>query len=128
MNACPATLALLCLAPVAAQAMDLYHYDLDSLNYMSTDVVIGTVTARPEHKFTVTVDGIVYGALAAGEKLETLSDFLGFFQPMEDGQQVILFLDRRPHPVTYSVSRCRQVASRCGAFGSVPDRYLPTHS
>ena len=99
MNACPATLALLCLAPVAAQAMDLYHYDLDSLNYMSTDVVIGTVTARPEHKFTVTIDGIVYGALAAGEKLETLSDFLGFFQSMEDGQQVILFLDRRPHPV-----------------------------
>jgi len=94
-------LAVLCLAPVAAQAMDLHHYDLDSLNYMSTDVVIGTVSVGPERKFTVTVNGTVYGALAAGEKLETLSDFLGFFQPMEDGQRVILFLDRRPHPIHF---------------------------
>jgi len=101
MNICPAMLAVLCLAPVAAQAMDLYHYDLDSLTYMSTDVVIGTVSVRPEHKFTVTVNGAVYGAVAAGEKLETLSDFLGFFQPMEDGQQVILFLDRRPRRIDF---------------------------
>lgn len=97
----PAMLAALYLWPVAAHAMDLYHYDLDSLNYMSTDVVVGTVSVKREQKFTVTVNDTVYGAVAAGEKLETLSDFLGLFQPMEDGQQVIMFLDRRPHRIHF---------------------------
>ncbi|HLY16630.1 MAG TPA: hypothetical protein VKR61_05370 [Bryobacteraceae bacterium] len=84
------------VVPLAACAMNLPHYDLESLVYMSTDVVTATVSVRPEHKFVATVTGAVYGSIAAGDRLETLSDFLGFFQPMEDGQRVILFLDRRP--------------------------------
>jgi hypothetical protein len=80
----------------AACAMDLPHYDLDSLIYMSTDAVTARIWVRPDRKFAVTITGALYGSLVAGDKLDTLSDFLGFFQPMEDGQQVVLFLDRRP--------------------------------
>ncbi|MGA3042670.1 MAG: hypothetical protein ABSF54_17990 [Bryobacteraceae bacterium] len=81
---------------VAAPAMNLPHYDLDSLAYMSTDIVTATLSAGSQQQFTAAVTDVLYGSSKSGDRLETLSPFLSFFRPMEDGQRVILFLDRRP--------------------------------
>ncbi|HEY1204060.1 MAG: hypothetical protein ABSH46_20980 [Bryobacteraceae bacterium] len=86
------------LLPFVAEAMDQPHYDLDSLAYMSTDIVIATLSVDTKQRITVTVTDTVYGSLHAGDKLDMLSEFLaGFFRPMEDGQRIVLFLDGRPH-------------------------------
>ena len=85
------------LLPFVAEAMDQLHYDLDSLAYMSTDIVIATLSVDTRNRITATVTDTVYGSLHAGDKLDTLSEFLGFFRPMEDGQRIVLFLDGRPH-------------------------------
>ena len=85
----------------AALAMTMPHYQLDSLVYMSTDIVIADISVESKSKFTATVTETLYGALSPGEKLETLSIFLDFYQPMVTGQKVILFLDRRPRPPVY---------------------------
>ncbi len=85
------------LLPFVAEALDQPHYDLDSLAYMSTDIVIATLSVDTRHRITATVTDTVYGSLHAGDKLDTLSEFLGFFRPMEDGQRIVLFLDGRPH-------------------------------
>jgi hypothetical protein len=66
------------LLPPAAQAMNLLHYDLDSLVYMSTDIVIATLSVDSKQRFTATVTDTLYGMVGAGETLDTLSDFLGF--------------------------------------------------
>ncbi len=82
--------------PFAANAMDLPHHDLDSLVYLSTDIVIADLSVNSQHKITATVTDTLHGSLRPGEKLATLSEFLNFFDPLEDGQRVILFLDSRP--------------------------------
>jgi hypothetical protein len=79
-----------------AFGMDLPHYDVDSLVYVSTDVVIAHLSVNPSHEFTATVTETIYGSLHPGDKLDTLSEFLSFFRPIEDGQDVVLFLDGRP--------------------------------
>ena len=84
------------ILPLAAAAMDLPHYDLDSLAYMSTDIVTATLSVGSPQQFTATVADILYGSLKSGDKLETLSPSLSLYRPMEKGQRVILFLDRRP--------------------------------
>lgn len=84
------------ILPLAAHAMDLPHYDLDSLAYMSTDIVTATLSVNSHQQFTATVADILYGSLEPRDRLETLTPFLSFFRPMENGQRVILFLDRRP--------------------------------
>jgi len=93
-------LGLVILHPVA-DAMDLLHYDLDSLAYMSTDIVIATLSVDSKRRFTAAITESLYGTLRPGDTLDTLSDFLGFFQPMENGQRAILFLDRRSHPASF---------------------------
>jgi hypothetical protein len=90
-------LAVLILLPVGAVAMDLPHYDLDSLVYLSTDIVLADLSKDAKGNFTATVTEGLYGSLQPGEKLDTLTPFLTFFHPLDDGQKVILFLDRRPH-------------------------------
>ncbi|HEX3472364.1 MAG TPA: hypothetical protein VHT28_14365 [Silvibacterium sp.] len=77
--------------------MNLTHYDLDSLVYLSTDIVIARMSEDAEHSLSATVTETLYGALNPGDRVERLSPFLSFFRPMEDGMNVILFLDRRPH-------------------------------
>ena len=84
-----------------AHAMDLPHYDLDSLAYMSTDIVIATLSVSSKRRFTAAVTESLYGTLRPGDTIDTLSDFLGFFQPLENGQRTILFLDRRSHPASF---------------------------
>lgn len=90
------TLVILFL-PSDAFAMDLPHYDLDSLVYLSTDIVLADISKDAHGNFTVTVTETLYGSLQPGAKLDTLTPFLMFFQPLDDGQKVVLFLDRRPH-------------------------------
>jgi hypothetical protein len=84
------------ILPLAAPAVNLPHYDLDSLAYMSTDIVIATLSVGSQRQFTATVADILYGNLKSGDRLETLSQIFGSYLPMENGQRVILFLDRRP--------------------------------
>jgi hypothetical protein len=88
---------LIFLVPLRAEAMDLPHYDLDSLVYLSTDIVIADVAKDSKGNFTVTVTECLYGSVQSGTKLDKLTPFLMFFQPLGDGQKIVLFLDRRPH-------------------------------
>jgi hypothetical protein len=76
--------------------MDLPHYGLDSLVYLSTDIVIADLSKDAHGNFTAIVTEVLYGSLRPGGKLDALTPFLTFFQPLNDGQKVILFLDRRP--------------------------------
>ena len=87
---------LILLLPFRAGAMDLPHYDLDSLAYLSTDIVVADIAKDSKSNFTATVTEDLYGILPVGTKLEALTPFLTFFRPLNDGQKVILFLDRRP--------------------------------
>ncbi len=84
------------LAP-ASNAMDMPHYDLNSLVYMSTNIVIAGLSEDAEHKFTATVIEALYGSLQPNDRLDTLTPFLIYFRPMENRMTVVLFLDRRPH-------------------------------
>jgi hypothetical protein len=77
--------------------MDMRTYDVTSLVYLSTDIVIADLSEDRQHQFTATVTETLYGALHPGDKLTTLTPFLTFFSPMQDGMRVILFLDSRPH-------------------------------
>jgi hypothetical protein len=99
--------SLLLLFPIfllasAALVMNLSHYQLDSLVYMSTDIAIAEISRVSQGKFTATVTETFYGPLSPGEKPETLSVFLEFYRPMVMGQKAILFLDRRPLPPVLS--------------------------
>jgi hypothetical protein len=87
---------LILLLPVAAIAVNLPHYDLDSLVYLSTDIVLADISKDSRGNFTATVTEVLYGSLDLGAKLDTLTPFLMFFRPLDNGQKVILFLDRRP--------------------------------
>jgi hypothetical protein len=80
----------------ALRAMNMRTYDLTSLVYLSTDIVIADLSEDSQHQFTATVTETLYGALHPGDKLNTLTPFLTFFSPMQDGMHVILFLDSRP--------------------------------
>jgi hypothetical protein len=88
------------LLPHALFATLLWHYDTDSLAYMSTDVVIATVSVESPERLTATVTDVLYGALRPGDVLDKLSSSLRFFRPMNDGQRVVLFLSRRPRKST----------------------------
>jgi hypothetical protein len=88
---------LILLLPAGAAAMDLPHYDLESLVYLSTDIVLADLSKDSHGNFTAAVTEALLGSLQPGEKLDALTPFLTFFQPLNNGQKVILFLDRRPH-------------------------------
>src|SRR5262249_40303812 len=82
--------------PRLLTAMNLPHYDIDSLAYMSTDIVVTTLSVDSQKRMTASVTDVLFGGLKPGDVLDKLSLFLSFFQPMDDGQKMILFLDRRP--------------------------------
>lgn len=81
----------------ASYAMILPRYDVNSLVYLSTDIVIAKISEDSQHNFSATVISPLYGSLRPNDRVEQLSPFLAFFRPMEDGMKVVLFLDRRPH-------------------------------
>lgn len=70
-------LTFVVLLPVGA--MDLLHYDLDSLVYLSTDIVLADISKDTSGKFTASVTEALYGSLQPGVKLDTLTPFLEFF-------------------------------------------------
>lgn len=76
--------------------MNLPHYDLDSLVYVSTDIVLADISKDSQGNFMATVKEALFGTLQPGQRLDALTPFLRSFQPLNDGQKVILFLDGRP--------------------------------
>ncbi len=89
-------IALQLFFSLPAQAMDMKSYDLTSLVYLSTDIVIATLSVDKDHKFKANVTESLYGSVHPGDTLDTLTGFLTYFEPMKEGMRVILFLDRRP--------------------------------
>jgi hypothetical protein len=88
-----------------AHAMNMPSYDLTSLVFFSTDIVIANLAETPDHKLVATVTETLYGAILPGDKLDTLTGFLKpFFNPMKDGMRVVLFLDRRPQKYDFLYS------------------------
>jgi hypothetical protein len=85
------------LLTASSNAMDMPHYDVHSLVYMSTDIVVASLAEDGQHQFTAAVTETLYGELRPNERLDKLTPFLTYFRPMEDRMRVILFLDRRPH-------------------------------
>ena len=58
-------LALLILfLPAHSRGMDLPHYDLDSLVYLSTDIVVAAIAKDPHGNFTATVTETLHGSLS----------------------------------------------------------------
>lgn len=90
-----AVVLLILFLPARCLAMDLPHYDLDSLVYLSTDIVLADLSKDAHGNFAATVMETMYGSLRPGEKLDALTPFLMLYQPLNDGQKAILFLDGR---------------------------------
>lgn len=82
-----------------ASAMNLRHYDLDSLAYFSTDIVVARISIDGKASISATVLETLSGSLRPGDRITDLSPFLGpFFTPLSDGAKAVLFLDGRPRP------------------------------
>ena len=88
-------LALFALLPRPAHAALTPRYDLESLCYMSTDVVEATLTRYPvaglqEDRFTATVISSITGKSHPGDKISDLN--LSRYDPHANGQRCILFI------------------------------------
>ena len=95
---------VLLLGSADVRAMNMPSYDVVSLVYLSTDIVVADLSEDKDHKFTATVTESLYGSVRPGDKLDTLTPFLQFFDPMKDGMRVVLFLDRRPKKYNFLFS------------------------
>jgi hypothetical protein len=97
------------------QAMDLYTYDLDSLVYMSPQIVEGRLGGT-HHTNNVTVwqfniSAVHEGVLKAGQSIDvTALDFYqvstnGFWEtrPLKEGEQLFLFFDRARNTFLYDI-------------------------
>jgi hypothetical protein len=79
-----------------ASAMNLQHYDVDSLAFFSTDIVIARIASDGKADISATVMETLSGALKPRDRITDLNPFLGpFFKPLPDGAKVVLFLDSR---------------------------------
>ncbi len=58
----------LTILPIAAPAKILPHYYLDSLTYMSTDIVTAMISDGSPQQITTTVDDVLYGGLKPSER------------------------------------------------------------
>jgi hypothetical protein len=90
-------LSVICAAWVAPPP-----YDLDSLVYLSTDVVVATLWEDEQEKISATVEETIIGQLPRGERVLNLNNkniYPGYVPRGErgdvDGTRVILFLDSR---------------------------------
>jgi hypothetical protein len=98
-----------------AQAMSLYTYDLDSLVYMSPQIVEGTLGGQHRtNNFTcweIRISGVHKGALKVQQSIDiTALDFFrvssnGFWNndPLKEGAHLFLFLDRAKSTFLYDV-------------------------
>lgn len=93
-------LAFLAFLPCPGFAALIYTYDLDSLCYMSTDVVEATLLRRHtsgqeewKDTFTATVAASIAGQYHVGDKIGLLD--LTLYDPAASGQRCILFIARK---------------------------------
>lgn len=91
-------LVLFALLPRPVSAALIPRYDLESLSYMSTDVVEATLTRYPiaglqEDRFTATVTASITGKFHPGDKISGLD--LSLYDPNANGQRCILFIARK---------------------------------
>jgi len=84
--------AFLFASQARAMPMVRHNYDLTSLVYMSTNIVIANISENQQHKFTVTVTQTLYGSLHY--QITGLERYRGYYKPLEDGMKVVLFLNR----------------------------------
>jgi hypothetical protein len=73
-------IALQLFFSLPAQAMNMKSYDLTSLVYLSTEIVIATLSVDKDHKFTATVTESLYGSVHPGDTLDTLTGFLTYLR------------------------------------------------
>jgi hypothetical protein len=132
MKACTSIRAVLILTLAAlaneASAMDLQHYDLDSLAYFSTNIVIAQVSIDGKASISATVLQTLSGSLKPGDPITDLYPFLGpFFTPLPDKARVVLFLDDRPRPPTIfsDANRAKYAVPPSGVY--LIDQYDHVH-
>lgn len=115
------------LCASASDAMDMPHYDINSLVYMSTDIVIANLSEDGPHKFTASVTETLRGSLRPSDRLDTLSPFLTYFRPMEDGMRLVLFLDRRPRQYDFLHSDAAKSPFAVPPSGVLLSRAVPAN-
>jgi hypothetical protein len=59
-------LPLVIFLVIPCHSMDLTHYDVESLVYLSTDIVIATLSENEQHQFTAVVTETLYGSIQPG--------------------------------------------------------------
>lgn len=111
-----------------ASAMNLRHYDLDSLAYFSTNIVIAQVSIDGKASISAIVLETLSGSLKPGDQITDLYPFLGpFFTPLPDKARVVLFLDDRPRPPTIfsDANRAKYAVPPSGVY--LIDQYDHVH-
>ncbi len=95
-----ALLVLFAFLPRPVSAAPIPRYDLESLCYMSTDVVEATLARHhisglqeSEDQFTATVTTSLVGKYHPGDKIDALS--LSLYNPSANGQRCLLFITRK---------------------------------
>lgn len=93
-------LTVLTALPYPVHAALIQRYDLESLCYMSTDVVEATLTRNhitglqeEDDRFTATVTSSITGKFHPGDKIGDLN--LSRYDPNANGQRCILFVARK---------------------------------
>src|SRR5581483_733883 len=78
-----------------------HNYNVTSLVYLSTNIVIANISENQQHKFTATVTQTLYGSLHPNDQITGLERYRDdykpsreYYRPLEDGMKVVLFLDR----------------------------------
>ena len=111
-----------------ASAMDLPHFDLDSLAYFSTDIVVARISVDGKAGISAIVLETLSGSLNPGDRVTDLYPFLGpFFTPLPDGAKAVLFLDNRPRPpsIFSDVNRAKYAVPPSGVY--LIDQYDHVH-
>lgn len=94
-------LLLIALLPARLPAMNMPVYDLNSKIYLSTDIVLVQIsTDEAKHKIA-TVQETLMGALPVGTRLDQIDGYLSFFDKINSGDRLILFLDSRPRTLDF---------------------------
>lgn len=110
-----------------AWAMNLRHYDLESLAYFSTDIVIARISIDGKSNASATVLEPLSGSLKPGDSITDLYPFLTFFTPLPNGAKVVLFLDdrSRPRSIFDDVNRAKYAVPPSGVY--LIDQYGHVH-
>jgi hypothetical protein len=83
------------------QAMNMPVYDLHSKVYLSTDIVIVQVSIDEAKHKIATVQESLLGTLAVGARLDKIDGYLSYFDKINSGDRLILFLDSRSRKLNF---------------------------